>query len=446
MSGGNAAKLVVGVLALWLLAAADPAVSGPAPLAGPVDHGPDPASVDRLPELRLRPALSAAWCGTTRADDDLEHEVSNGTYKYHAIYAVPSDAPARFGLVAGRLQTDAFQASGLLERLYGRALRFDMGTSCGPGYLDISAVRLASTTAELQEAAASPQPWVFDRVVVDLRAAGFAVIPTSATRSRHPRSRRTSSSGSTGRHPPVCAARRTITTIRPAGRTTGTTSAASSRSSTSRRRVLRLEHGQPRDRSQPRRAPARCTERVRRGALQRRLRGHHVLPERRRAARPARRTRCSSTTATTTTGIRPAAPSPGWTVNLSRFVCPTVDCNGLPGGGAPIGRRRRRCGAGVGRLVPRDTRKHELRRDGRCARVRHGAARGHASRGGRSRATGGECGCECAAAAARGYASCAGSADGAARVVRVPATVTFRVRCDRRVTGQDARVRSKEQR
>ncbi len=181
MSGGNAAKLVVGVLALWLLAAADPAVSGPAPLAGPVDHGPDPASVDRLPELRLRPALSAAWCGTTRADDDLEHEVPNGTYKYHAIYAVPSDAPARFGLVAGRLQTDVFQASGLLERLYGRALRLDMGTSCGPGYLDISVVRLASTTAQLEEAAASPYPWVFDRVVVDLRAAGFAVIPTSAS-------------------------------------------------------------------------------------------------------------------------------------------------------------------------------------------------------------------------------------------------------------------------
>ena len=50
------------------------------------------------------------------------------------------------------MQADAFGASALLERLYGRAIRFDMGTTCGERYLDISSVRTSLTSADFERA------------------------------------------------------------------------------------------------------------------------------------------------------------------------------------------------------------------------------------------------------------------------------------------------------
>ena len=174
----HAGRLLAAALALG-------AVAGPPAHATPLQarggHGPDPVALDRLREVALGESLPTAWCGATRADDDTEHEVPNGTHKYHAIYAFPSDAADRFQAVAGTLQADAFQASRLLERLYGRALRFDMGTACGAEHLDISAVRLASTTTELRAAAAAPRPYVFDRIYADLQNAGFPVLPLQVT-------------------------------------------------------------------------------------------------------------------------------------------------------------------------------------------------------------------------------------------------------------------------
>lgn len=59
------------------------------------------------------------------------HGFGNRTSRYHAVYLVPADGRSRLARVAPRLQAGARGASGLLERLYGRAIRFDMGTSCG---------------------------------------------------------------------------------------------------------------------------------------------------------------------------------------------------------------------------------------------------------------------------------------------------------------------------
>jgi hypothetical protein len=90
------------------------------------------------------------------------------------VYLVPHDAPSRFKPVAARIQADAFGASALLERLYRRAIRFDMGTSCGPRYLDISEFRLSATRAELARAAQSNDPdAVFNLVRSQMRQAGF---------------------------------------------------------------------------------------------------------------------------------------------------------------------------------------------------------------------------------------------------------------------------------
>ena len=117
-------------------------------------------------------ALPSSWCGEQRERDDREHERDTGGPRYHAIYAIPADGNSRLGSVANTLQTDAFQASSLLEQLYGRAIRFDMGTSCGPQYLDITLLRLPQTTAEL-EALGGTSTGTLEAVTSALQGAGF---------------------------------------------------------------------------------------------------------------------------------------------------------------------------------------------------------------------------------------------------------------------------------
>jgi hypothetical protein len=172
-------------------------------VAGVVDRGleaPGPAgglkgrpiSFDARAKLSgtgTRYRLPSGWCGTERADDDRDHQVNNGAYRYHAIYAIPSDGPDRFAQFADTLQSDAFQASALLEQTYGRAIRFDMGTNCGPQYLDIATVRLPYSTAQL--AALAPTPTgTLDAVSNGINAAGFATIrPTDTIESASARDR-----------------------------------------------------------------------------------------------------------------------------------------------------------------------------------------------------------------------------------------------------------------
>ena len=156
---------------------------------GPVSHGPDPASIDGAapsgsPRARASAAASTGlpttWCGDERTSDSTQNELANGDFRYHAVYAVPSDAPSRLQSVAGRIQADAMRATGLIEQLYGRAIRFDMGTSCGPQYLDVSVVRLPQTTAQLQNIANS-DTGTLDAVTNALDSSGFRVIKASDT-------------------------------------------------------------------------------------------------------------------------------------------------------------------------------------------------------------------------------------------------------------------------
>jgi hypothetical protein len=154
-------------------------------VGAPLTHGPDPASATGGAEAPVARSAKVArgegeWCGAERATDDAANETANGAFKYHAVYMLPADGADRFSSLASAMQTDALQASALLETEYGRAIRFDMGTSCGPQYLDISVVRMTKTSAQLQSLAQTGTG-TFEAVGAALDAAGLQTIqPTDS--------------------------------------------------------------------------------------------------------------------------------------------------------------------------------------------------------------------------------------------------------------------------
>src|SRR4051812_631465 len=167
-------------------------------VGAPITHGPDPALVAAGPEAAAAPAalgkraaklVPSAWCGGESGSDDTVNEVDNGPYRYHAVYMIAADGKDRFQSLATKMQDDAFQASALLETSYRRAIRFDIGTSCGPQYLDISVVRMPQTNAQLA-AAARTGNGTFGAVSSALDAAGFTTIqPTDSVTDAAARTR-----------------------------------------------------------------------------------------------------------------------------------------------------------------------------------------------------------------------------------------------------------------
>jgi hypothetical protein len=140
----------------------------------------------------------------------------------------------------------------------------------------------------------------------------------------------------------------------------------------------------------------------------------------------------------------PGGALPGWALNLSNFICPTVDCN-LPGGGTTDP------GGGDGDAVPTGVDACPTTRGTSCAatadasRTTGSRARARVKRRkvarqrwkvrvrvrGRGRA--------------RVRVLC-GRRTVRRRVVRVPATVRFRLRCGKRVRVRTRAFRSKERR
>jgi hypothetical protein len=179
------------ILALALLA---PGVaSGQGPVGAAITHGPDPASISQGREApagwRASRLVPGAWCGTELNADDTIHEADNGRHRFHGVYMIAAGAPDRFSTFSGTLQTDAFQASSLLESSYNRAIRFDLGTSCGPQYLDITVIRLPQTSAQMADLAQKPNG-TFGAVTHALDAAGFQTTqPTDTVESAAARTR-----------------------------------------------------------------------------------------------------------------------------------------------------------------------------------------------------------------------------------------------------------------
>jgi hypothetical protein len=138
-------------------------------------HGPDPAPSALAPVATT--AAAGDWCG---GDGAGAHQVNNGEYRYRAVYVHAADSGSRLSALGAQLQDDAFAASALLERQYGRAIRYDVGTACGPEMLDISEVRLPLTQTELAALAAAGGTATFDAVANALRAQGFAIAANDA--------------------------------------------------------------------------------------------------------------------------------------------------------------------------------------------------------------------------------------------------------------------------
>jgi hypothetical protein len=176
---------------LWVvsLAAAPPAPAARSAVAHLRTHGPDPAFAGMRRHASAHaaadePGEPTQWCGQERSTDDTSDELDNGSYRYHAVYLVAADAPDRFTPeLATQIQSDAFGASALLERLYGRAIRFDIGTSCGTGYLDVSVVHTSLSKSRFARAAREPDG-TLDAVSRALRQAGFPILRSGDGRRR----------------------------------------------------------------------------------------------------------------------------------------------------------------------------------------------------------------------------------------------------------------------
>jgi hypothetical protein len=94
--------------------------------------------------------LPTTWCGTERTTDDTVNaaQLSDEPF-YKVIYAYASDQPDRFDTWKNQLQANASLIGQYMSQQDGatRAPRFDMGTSCGPRYLDIQTVALPQSKA-----------------------------------------------------------------------------------------------------------------------------------------------------------------------------------------------------------------------------------------------------------------------------------------------------------
>ncbi len=89
--------------------------------------------------------LGQAWCGDALTSDDTAHAaypVDRAQVK--VVYAHAADRPNQFAGWADAIQTDVAIVQRFLSAQGGgtKAIRFDMGTRCGPEYVDIQSVTL----------------------------------------------------------------------------------------------------------------------------------------------------------------------------------------------------------------------------------------------------------------------------------------------------------------
>lgn len=130
-------------------AASLPPQASPTGVAHARTHGPDGLALDpRGPAPAAAYAVDAPapwdkseYDGGVFTTDDRNLDLTN-LPTFHAVYLYPSDQPSRFAQFAAMFQADAREASAMLNRLYGRGIRFDMRSAAGGGQLlDITVVR-----------------------------------------------------------------------------------------------------------------------------------------------------------------------------------------------------------------------------------------------------------------------------------------------------------------
>jgi hypothetical protein len=149
------------IAALLLLLLPTFAAAASAHETGEVNHRDTPADlagadIDRTLALSamaghaspdLPQFLPTTWCGTRLTGDDTAHAAFPATQKQiKVVYAYGSDAPDDSAQWRDALQANVSRIEQFLTLQTGgrRALRFDMGTVCGPQYVDIQVVPLQS--------------------------------------------------------------------------------------------------------------------------------------------------------------------------------------------------------------------------------------------------------------------------------------------------------------
>lgn len=92
------------------------------------------------------------WCGAEQSADDIAYQAHTGP-RVKVIYAYPSDRPNRFATMRDLIQADARDMTDLVLGAAGqtKTLRFDVGTKCGAGYVDILSIRLPRTAAAYRQ-------------------------------------------------------------------------------------------------------------------------------------------------------------------------------------------------------------------------------------------------------------------------------------------------------
>jgi hypothetical protein len=91
-------------------------------------------------------ALPYEWCGETRTTDDTAHDPFPASApRFKLVYAHPADRPDRFDGWRNALQGNVALIQRFLASQSGgaKALRIDMGTSCGPQFADVQVVHLS---------------------------------------------------------------------------------------------------------------------------------------------------------------------------------------------------------------------------------------------------------------------------------------------------------------
>jgi hypothetical protein len=91
-------------------------------------------------------ALPYSWCGDARVSDDVAHAAQPATSpRFKLVYVHPADRPDRFAGWRDSLQADVALIQRFLASQSGgaKALRFDMGTRCGPQYVDLQTIHLS---------------------------------------------------------------------------------------------------------------------------------------------------------------------------------------------------------------------------------------------------------------------------------------------------------------
>lgn len=95
--------------------------------------------------------LPTSWCGEDRTTDNTANAVTPASKaQFKVVYAFAADRPNRFAGWRDAIQANVAIVQRFLSAQSGgtKAIRFDMGTSCGAQYVDIQIVPLPGTRAQ----------------------------------------------------------------------------------------------------------------------------------------------------------------------------------------------------------------------------------------------------------------------------------------------------------